>query len=184
MVTRSLKNRILISFFTIIFVLSLSTVLLGYYVMKVDIIEKAQAKVRNDLNSAREIYSQETKRLKDVVRFTALRFFMKDSIASNDTETLKKKLEDIRKTESLDVLTLTDEAGRVVIRSQNPAVNSDNQAQDETVSRLLSNMEAIAGTVIVPPEELIKEGEDLAEQASIAFVPTLKAKPSLRTEIL
>ena len=184
MVTRSLKNRILISFFTIIFVLSLSTVLLGYYVMKVDIIEKAQAKVRNDLNSARKIYSQETKRLKDVVRFTALRFFIKDSIPSDDTETLKKKLEDIRKTESLDVLTLTDEAGRVVIRSRNPAVNSDNQAQDETVSRLLSNMEAIGGTVIVPPEELIKEGEDLAEQASIAFVPTLKAKPSLRTEIL
>lgn len=62
MVTRSLKNRILISFFTIMFVLSLSTVLLGYYVMKVDIIEKAQAEVRNDLNSAREIYSQERHR--------------------------------------------------------------------------------------------------------------------------
>ncbi|KPJ68344.1 MAG: hypothetical protein AMJ43_00505 [Coxiella sp. DG_40] len=82
----------------------------------------------------------------------------------------------------MDILTLTDENGQVIVRMRNSSVNGDNQSQDELVSRVLSDGEIVAGTVIVPSEELIKEGAGLAEQAYIKFIPTPKAKPSLETE--
>ncbi len=182
MKTRKLKTRILISFFSIIMVFAISVAVFGYYVIENDIIKREQDKVKNDLNSAREMYHEESEKLKDVVRFTALRFFIKDAIVNNDNERLKKELEEIRKAESLDILTLTDKNGQVIVRARNPSVSGDNQTQDELVSRVISDEKIIAGTVIVPREELLKWGTDLAERAHIKFIPTAKAKPDRETE--
>ncbi len=180
--TRKLRTRILISFFSVIMVFAISVAVFGYYVIENDIIKREQNKVKNDLNSAREIYHKEAEKLKDVVRFTALRFFIKDTIINNNNERLTKELEEIRKAESLDILTLTNEQGQVIVRSRNPSVSGDNQAQDELVSKVMSDRKIIAGTVIVPREELLKEGTELAERAHIKFIPTAKAKPSQHTE--
>jgi len=180
--TRKLRTRILISFFSVIMVFAISVAVFGFYVIENDIIKREQDKVKNDLNSAREMYHEESEKLKDVVRFTALRFFIKDAILNNDNERLKKELEEIRKAESLDILTLTNKNGQVIVRSRNPSVSGDNQAQDELVSKVLSDEKIIAGTVIVPTEELLKEGTVLAERAHIKFIPTAKAKPSPETE--
>jgi len=174
--------RILVPFDIIIVTFSLLVAVFGYYVIQKDIIERAQTKVKNDLNSAREIYLQEINRVKNVVRLTALRFFLKDAISENDRETLSKELDRIRKAESLDVLTLTDSSGKVVIRSRNSSVIGDNQADDMLVGGILSNRQVIAGTLIVPSTELVKEGEDLAERAHIKFISTPKAKKIEETE--
>jgi len=83
----SLKTKLVISFLTVIIICSLIAALVGTRLIVTGIINQAQDNVKNDLNSAREIYQQETKRVKDVVRFTALRFFIKGAISSNDIET-------------------------------------------------------------------------------------------------
>src|SRR4030042_998221 len=182
MKAKKLRMRILVSFDTVIVIFSLLVAVLGYYVIEKDIIESAQTKVEQDLNSAREVYLREGEGVKDVVRFTALRFFLKDAISDNDRETLTRELDKIRKAESLDLLTLTDAFGKVVTRSRNPSVSGDSQAEDELVSQVLSSKEVVAGTVIAPREELVKEGEDLAERARIEFIPTPKAKPRKESE--
>ncbi|MCK4829766.1 cache domain-containing protein, partial [bacterium] len=82
----------------------------------------------------------------------------------------------------LDVLTLTDSSGKVLIRSRNPSVVGDNQADDKLVRRVLSGRQVIAGTLIVPSTELAKECEDLAERAHIKFISTPKAKRIKETE--
>ena len=87
MKTRKLRTKMLMSFFIVIAVLGLSIAILGFYVIKNDIIERVQDKVKNDLNSAREVYSEEIEKVKNVVRFTALRFFIKDAILTNDQVT-------------------------------------------------------------------------------------------------
>jgi len=176
MKAKKLRMRILVSFDTVIVIFSLLVAVLGYYVIEKDIIKRAQTKVEHDLNSAREIYLREVEGVRDVVRFTALRFFLKDAISDNDRETLTRELDKIRKAESLDVFTLTDAFGKVFIRSRNPSVSGDSQADDEVVGQVLSSKDVVAGTVIAPTEELVKEGEDLAEQAHIEFIPTPKAK--------
>jgi len=178
----SLKTKLIISFFTVIIICGLIAALVGTRLIVTGIINQAQDNVRNDLNSAREIYQQETKRVKDVVRFTALRFFVKEAILSDDIETLRKELEEIRKSESLDILTLTDKNGLVIARSRNPLFSGDSQAHDQLVSQVLSGKKVIAGTVILPKEELMKEGDDLAQQAHIKIISTPKANPGQKTE--
>lgn len=182
MKAKKLRTRILVSFDIVIVTFSLLVAGLGYYVIENDIVKRAQAKVKSDLNSAREIYLQEVETVRDVVRFTALRFFIKDAISHNDTDTLNKELEKIRKAESLDVLTLTDGAGRVIVRSRNASMVGDIQADNVLVGAVLSKMEGIAGTVIVSKEELAREGGGLAERAHIKFISTPKAKARAETE--
>ena len=176
MKTKKLRSRIVVPFDIIIVTFSLLFAVLGYYVIKKDIIKRAQTKVKNDLNSAREIYTQELENVKDIVRFTAVRFFIKDAISTKDRDTLDKELARIRTSESLDVLTLIDASGKVLTRSRNPSFTGDIQDSDKLIKKVLSSREIVSGTVIVPRAELIKEGEDLAEQANISFIPTLKAR--------
>jgi len=64
----SIKTRILLSFLMVIFVLSASIGLLGYYVIQRDIIQRAERRVRNDLKAARMVYTGE------IVRDDAGRF--------------------------------------------------------------------------------------------------------------
>ncbi|UCG58513.1 MAG: cache domain-containing protein [Phycisphaerales bacterium] len=182
MKARKLKTRIWISFYWIIVVFAVSIALLEYYVIENDIIKRTQARVRNDLNSAREIYRGQVERVRDAVRFTALRFFVEDAISAGRPETLTQELERIRIAESLDMLTLTDRVGDVVVRSRNPSVDGDSQANDLLVRLVLSSGEVVSGTAIVQKQELLKEGSDLAEQAHIKLVPTPKARPSAKAE--
>ena len=146
------------------------------------IISQAQDRVRTDLNAARHIYQDEIRGIEALLRLTAQRFFIKNALLEKDIETLKRQFEEIRKAESLDILILTDKNGQVIVRSRNPSVYGDSQAHDELVSRVLSGTQIIGATVIVPREDLVKEGADLAEQAYIKFIPTPKAKSSLETE--
>ncbi len=178
----SLRTKLIVSFLAVIIICGLVATIVGSRLIATRIIRQAQDKVKIDLNSAREIYREKTEDIKDVVRLIAVRFFIRDAILENDIETLKRELAEIRMRESLDILTLTDKNGRVIFRSRNPSVHGDNQAHDDLVGWVLSRREELAGTVIVPKEELIKEGEDLAEQANIKFIPTPKAKPKPETE--
>ena len=142
--TKPLKIRILISFLAIIVVLSVLIATLASYVIKTEIIDRAQTKVKNDLNFAWEVYRQETENIANTVRFTALRFFIKDAVLGGEIDTLTKKLDDIRKAESLDILTLTDKQGRVIVRSRNPSVTGDSQALDKLISLVLSGEKTIS----------------------------------------
>ena len=178
----SLITKLVISFLAVILICGLVATLVGTRLIGTGIIRQAQDKVRNDLNSAREIYRQESEDLEDTVRLTALRFFIKDALLKNDMTTLTEELGKIRKAESFDILTLTDNSGRVLVRTRNPSISGDSQAGDDLVSCVLSTAEAISATVIMPEEELRKEGAGLVEQACIEFIPTPKAKPTQETK--
>jgi two-component system NtrC family sensor kinase len=178
----SLRAKLIISFFAVIIICGLVATLVGLRLIADGIIAQAQDKVKIDLNSAREIFREKTDDLKDVVRFTASRFFLKDAIKGNDIKKIATEFEAIRKAEHLDMLNLTDKDGRVIVRPRNPSVTGDSQINDELVSKVLSDRHVVAGTVIIPKEELLKEGADLAEQAHIKFISTPKSKPRSETE--
>jgi len=177
----SLKTKLVTGFLAVILICGLVTTLVGTRLIGTGIIHQAQDKVRNDLNTAREIFRHEVEDIKEKVRLTALRFFIKEALLKNDITKLTEELSEIRKSESLDILTLTDSKGRVLIRTRNPSVFGDSQADDDLVSRILSSEQTIAAAVIVSAEELRKEGAELAERASIEVVPTPMAKPTQQT---
>jgi len=168
---RSLKTRIIVNFSTVILTGLFLSVIVGSRMIGKTIINQAQAKVRLDLNSAREVYQEEMSTIKHTVRLTALRFFLKDSIKSSNKERLLSELQKIRKEESLDILNLTDQNGNVLLRTVNPEQFGD-KLKREVIHWVITHKSAAVSTQIVNNHDLEKEGKYFAEKAKIEVIPT------------
>ncbi|NQU75441.1 MAG: cache domain-containing protein [Planctomycetes bacterium] len=178
----SLRTRLLGSFLVVIVTCGAVSTVVGVRMIGEGLISQAQDKVRLDLNSARGGYQEAISDLRDAVRHTAIRFFIRSAMQAGDLRQLAGELEKIRVNESLDVLTLTDNTGKVLLRTRNPKEMGDSQAANPIVMKVLSEKQVVASTEIVSREELLKEAPALAALAHIVFIPTPKAKPTDRTE--
>ena len=172
-----LRLKLILGFLSVIVIVGVTSTLVGVHLIGDRIVKQAQEKVELDLNSAREVYKDKIRDVSISIRLTALRFFLKDAISRNDIARLKIELRRIRERESLDILNLTDKDGKVIVRARNPVIYGDDQSDDELVKEAISKKEVVASTLIIPMDELLKEGEDLAEQAYIKLIQTPKAKP-------
>jgi two-component system NtrC family sensor kinase len=146
------------------------------------ILAEAQEKVRNDLNAAREIYLANLTRVDDVTRFTASRFFLRDALSTGNIDIIKDELSRIKDEEGLDVFTVTDKYGYVLLRTSNPGQVGDNQGRDELVHACLSREKPAVSTIIVSEEDLALESPTLAEQAYFKFIDTPLARVREETE--
>lgn len=175
MKTKSLRTKLITGFSLIIIVGVALSVIVGIHLIGSTIIREAQNKVRLDLNSAHEIYAREIEHIETIVRMTAVRFFLRDALLNRERNRLIFELERIRIQEHLDILTLFDRQGRVIIRVRNPDMNGDSTISD-VVHVVLTGASFISGTEILPREILINEDRLLAELARIEFIPTKKAR--------
>jgi two-component system NtrC family sensor kinase len=178
----SLNTKLVISFLLVVVTTGIVAMVVGVYVVADRVLKQAQSKVHMDMNSAREVYQEHVQATLSVVRLTAERFFVRNYVLDGRTEELGDELGRIMRREGLDLLTLTDEHGRVLVRARNPGMKGDMEADDDMVGKVLLEREPVAGTQLVPREELLKESDSLASQAFIRFVPTPKAKPRAETE--
>lgn len=178
----SLNAKLVVNFVMVVVTTGLVAMVIGVYVVGDQVLKQAQNKVEMDLNAAHEIYNSHLDGVLASVRLTAERFFIKDNILSGNTEEMVERLKMIRKKESLDILTLTDQNGVVLVRTRNPAFSGDSELHHQVVKSVLLTGEPISGTEILPREELLKESESLAQQAHIRFIATPKAKPRHENE--
>ena len=178
----SLRTKLIVSFVVVVLMSGLVATLVGIHLIGRRIVEQAQSNVRMDLNSAREMYQDNLDDIREMLYFTVLRDSIKNALVEEDRETLIELLAKVREKAGIDILTVTDATGRVVVRSRNPEVYGDSQAGDEMVRRALSDRDVVAGTAIVPRDELLKESEELARQAHITIIPTPQAKPSSKKQ--
>jgi two-component system NtrC family sensor kinase len=148
----------------------------GSRLVKNTIIRQAQAKVEHDLAAAWMVFNEKLNDTKEIVSLTAAREGIQEDIKNESLSILQKLLNRVREEYGLDILTLTDNRGKVIIRTRNPGVVGDDQSQDELV-KLAPKKGVLAYPQIVPREELLKEGEDLAEKAYMEFIDTPKAAP-------
>ena len=171
----SLRTKLILSFIVIIFVGGSGTTILGTRLVANTLIRQAQRKVTHDLASAWMIYNEKLNEIKNIISFTAARESIAEALQGNQRELLQRYLNRVRIENDLDILTLTNDRGEVIVRTRNTGVG-DSQSQDEIVHLALQN-EVVASTQIIPKEELLKEGQDLVKQAYMAIIPTPKAKP-------
>ena len=146
------------------------------------IVTEAQEKVGRDLNSAREIYLSKLNHINDVVRLTADRYYIKDALISGNIGGFAQELVQVKESESLDVLNITDPSGNVLLRANNISLSGDNQSHNELVEAVIKNSSPIAGTMIMPPEDLLLESQLLADQAHFIFIDTPMARVRTDTE--
>jgi two-component system NtrC family sensor kinase len=93
---------------------------------------------------------------------------------------IEREFQKIRVNESLDILTLTDGKGYVLLRARNPALSGDT-LDNEVMEWVLKHNEEVVATRILSLEELQKEGQSLVDQVMIRLVPTPKARPRADT---
>jgi two-component system NtrC family sensor kinase len=177
-----IATKLILSFLLVIVVTSVVFIVVGIQLIGNRIVAEAQEKVRNDLNSAREIYLGELGHVSDVVFFTAERFFIKDALLSENIEQAADELIRVRVREGLDILTVTDEYGNVLLRTSNIELFGDSQSHNEVVKAALSRKGPVAGTTLVAADDLRKESPLLAEQAYLKFIDTPKARARQETE--
>ena len=178
----SLRTKLTVSFLIVVVVSGVVATLMGARLIGDGIIAQAQSKVRLDLNAAREIYHYRLRDIRNVLDFAAIRMSIREALLREDRVALRALLEEVRRRTGLDVLTITDRTGRVVLRARNPEVYGDDVSRDEIVAEVLLHRKSVASTQIVSAEELEKEGADLAERARIGIKYTPKAKPTSAEE--
>jgi len=178
----SLRTRLLASFLVVILVTGATAVTVAVWMIGGTIVAQAQDKVKLDLNSARLTYHGAVDDVRKTVRHTAVRFFIRRALSEHDVAALSEEFERIKQHEALDVLTLTDAEGKVLLRTSNPTVKGDSQANNEVVRKVLAAKEVVAGTQTVPREELLKESRHLVGRAYIKLIPTPRAKPTSAIE--
>jgi two-component system NtrC family sensor kinase len=177
-----IATKLILSFLVVIVFTSVVFIAAGVQLIGNRVVAEAQEKVRNDLNGAREIYQSQLGQVGSVVRFTADRFFLRDALLSGNLEEAASELVSVRLREGLDVFTVTDESGVVLLRSTNVELFGDDQSHNEIVRAALSRKGPVAGTTIVSAEDLQKESTDLAKQAYFEFIETPKARARDETE--
>lgn len=170
------RAKFILSFLAVICFGGVVTITLGTRIEHHTIIDLAQAKVRHDLASARMVYDEKINYIRYIVRLNSTQESVHNAIKNNNRIALERYLDRSREEFSLDILTLTDSRGKVILRAARPETWGDDQSADSLVARALRG-ETIAATQIIPREELLKEGQDLAERAYLKFIPTPKAVP-------
>jgi len=179
-----IATKLTLSFLSIILLSSLIFTIVGIQIINNRIIAEAQERVRNDLNTAREIYQDRLLHLEQSVEFTTVRLFMADILKGDIRQEYLDELIRFKNNEGLDTLTITDARGKVVLRISNPSMTGDDQSRDKIISEVLRTKALASGTVIVSAEELQRESPALAEQAYMRFVetPMARARPEVQEE--
>ena len=180
----SIKARLIKSFTVAILIPSLVTAVGGMLMFRGQIYDQAQARVKSDLESAKEIYQNYLERLKDAMRIHATRMVVYGALERNDPSGVAAEMEKIRRAERLDMLTLMDKQGKVFYRTCNPSVVGDDESKDLFVQYELQKRVPVSSADIVQPEELIKESRQLATQASMDITKTPMACPLGKMQIL
>ncbi|GAM09606.1 sporulation kinase E [Geobacter sp. OR-1] len=175
----SIRLKLTIGSLLPLFVAILFCSMTGIYIINSRINGMAQDKVRTDLNSAREVYTNEIGHIRDVVRFSVSMPHAADAVTTGNREVIAPLLFGMKRNEQLDFLTMVDVAGRVLFRAGNPQAFGDRLDRDPLVMKALQG-EVTAGSQIFSPERLQQEGKELASRAIIDVIPTERAKPGVK----
>ena len=172
----SLRRKLMMSSLIMLVLGGLLSLFAGSRLIRGALLSQAQEKVRHDLASAWMVFDGKLDGVRDVVRLTAARESLRDFLKARRLEVLSRYLRRVRVENGLDVLTLVDRKGRVLLRTGDSRPPGDDQSGDAIVGRALRG-DTIAAAQIVPREELLKESADLAARAAMDFIPTPLAAP-------
>lgn len=178
-----LSSKLILSFLLPITLTSVVFLVVGIELIGDRVVAEAQEKVRHDLNAARELYMGEMRHITDAVQMTAERFFLREAISSGDLDVIARELARVKEDEGLDILTITDATGKVLLRSNNPSSVGDDMSEDNLIEAVLIRRQPYAATHLISRDELRKESSLLAERARFTLVDTPLSRERPETEV-
>jgi two-component system NtrC family sensor kinase len=145
------------------------------------IIFEAQERVKEHLSTARWVYESKIRDIDRTIRWTSIRHVLKRGLKEKNISSIKNELLGLMAEEGLNFLTIADRKGTVIFRLHNPKVSGDSLIHDPFVKVALGK-KSISGTEVLSGDELLREGESLAQMAIIPSVPTPKERPTKKVE--
>jgi len=151
--------------------------IVGGHLLWKHLAQDAQDRMQEDLNAAREFYNGRAKEMEASLRYTALGERFAEAVRKKDTAYLAPRLDAVRRSANMDLLSVTDGEGRVILRAHKPDFAGDSLAEEPLIRLALGGRDVVSGTLLVPLEALKREWPALAERARISVVPTPRAGP-------
>jgi two-component system NtrC family sensor kinase len=177
----STKTRLALTFLALACFIGVVTSIIVNSVITNQIISEAQERVKEHLSTARWVYESKIRDIDRTIRWTSIRHVLKRGLKEKDVSSIKNELLGLMAEEGLNFLTLVDRKGTVIFRFHNPKVSGDSLIHDPFVKGALGK-KSISGTQVLSGDELLREGENLAQMAIITSVPTPKGKPTKKVE--
>ncbi len=142
--------------------------------------EEVQTRVRLDLNSARNIYSNSIDQIEQVLGAISIRRYIPSPIEAGVKSELTQVLQNLYKGYDFDILMLIGNDGRVIYRAHNQEKYGDDVSGFSLVGKALEEGCAINGTMEISNESLGNESLSLAKKAIVRIEDTPKAIPSMK----
>ena len=158
---KSIALRLMSSFLVIIVIISAIFSYVGIRFIENRVVTEAQNRVAESLMAAGEIYGSELHGVQQVTRLTADRIFLKDALRSGRAGQAAAVLGAVLRQEHLDILVVTDAAGRVVWRPANPSRVGDRRGADPLLKAVLTRRESVAATQLLSVGDLRRESPGL-----------------------
>jgi len=177
----SIRTKLALIFFAFACFMGVITSLIINSLVTNQIINEAQGKVKEDLNTARYVYNSKIRDIDRTIRWTSIRHVLKRGLRERNVGPVREELSGLMTEEGLNFLTLVDKRGIVLFRFHHPASSGDSLADDPFVKGALEN-KPVAGTQVLSGSELKKEGEGLARKATLPSIPTPKEKGARQIE--
>ncbi len=175
------KTQLALIFLVVACLIGVVTSIIVNSLITNQIIFEAQERVKEDLNTARYVYTSKLRDIDRTIRWTAIRHVLKSGLKARNVSPIRNELVGLMAEEGLDFMTLVDRKGVVIFRFHNPPVSGDSLLHDPFVQTALQK-KGISGTHVLSGDELLKEGRGWARKAIIQSIPVPKEKPTRKIE--
>lgn len=174
----SLQSKLLLSLFTIVGIAGAGMALLGQAIIEKNIINQAYEEVGQSLGMYGELYANRLT-IKDRLIATVASYpqFRAD-VRNRDKERIFRVIAELLSESTFDILNVTDERGRVLVRSKGPDVTGDDVSDDPYVRQVLELGRPVSGFDVMDDTSLLREAPEIAYRARISVVATDRARPA------
>jgi two-component system NtrC family sensor kinase len=176
----SLQSKLLLSLLTIVAIAGIGMSLVGKAIIDNNIISQAYERVGQNLAMYSELYANRLTVKYRLINTVASYPQFQADVKSRDKERIFRVIKELLSESTFDILNVTDETGRVLVRSKGLDVGGDDVSGDPYVQNVLARGKPMSGFDVMDRAHLLREGPELAERALIAIVPTNRARTSER----
>jgi len=166
--------RLTLSVLSVSLLVGLLALFVGSGIINRAVLSEASTRISQDLNAAREIYSNQEERINLALEVTTLDNDFRNALRLGNVETLLKRLQEVADYVELDFAAIADTDGNIVCRI---GKGTGETTGNPLVRAALERKSNVSGTVVLEDVMLAAEDPDLAGRARIDLVPTERAAP-------
>ncbi|MGZ6223553.1 MAG: cache domain-containing protein, partial [Syntrophales bacterium] len=176
-----LRRRLIVGFLIATCLTGFIATVIGIWTINKSTIDEVQNRVRQDINTAKLIYSETLEKITSQIQFAAEAVDLHITIAKHDIskmENLRGLIRHERGTQAqdsdvfLDMLSVVDAQGRVIYRAANPKIRGDSMLWMPVVANCIEKKSTQASTELMPIDDILAENPDLTGRVKIEIIKT------------